>query len=440
MSRIQHFIAFITLITASGFTTASAKDSNAPYIDPSPGRIAIMANSLCSYSKTHRADHADFKRLAEAGFTIGTESYGASDVVARTLKNAHGTNVKFAVASAGLYYNDSTCRTIVNRFKDSPELAMWIIRDEPHYDQLPHLAEITRTIREIDPDHMVYMNLIGSPSEPDREFAKKYPEFCWEGDYTKYLDMIDRMFCPSVWVYDLYPLSINRNTGKSVLNRKFYQYLEFFSDMAKKTGRPFWTHCLGVQFNAYKTKDGKRERISHISATPTLSTLSFEIFSSLAYGAQGIVYWTYGQREDKLSIQFSNASLDIDNMPTKTWEYARDVNLAVERFNDVFYGSRLMGARHTGSYIPEGTTPLTGKFGPVERVSASGDGVMLTHLNTNGKDYLIVVNHDPYRSQSLEITFGAGFTVRDITNPRERRAGRRQTLEAGGFRIYEWSK
>lgn len=412
--------------------------TNAPYINPTPGRIPILAKSLLSYGFRPKKD--DYETLSYAGFTMGTESYGALDTIQRALNAAQDTDVKFAIGSADLRKDEAACKNVVDHFKNDQNLAMWMLSDEPKVYELEHVAQMKKVIEANDKNHMAYINLNAEPGTSPEEikFIEDHSEFDWEGNYEKYLEIIQNLFAPAVWSYDFYPFSIKN--GIMVQNEYFYKYLELFSQQAKKTNRPFWAYCLSAYFKAYSVTNGIRDKVSHESAKPTLESIKFEVFSALAYGAQGIVYWTYGLRKSEPLIEYIEAPLDSENNPTEIWNYVKKVNTLINRYSKVFYNSKLMSVRHIGHH-QIGTTPLSFPFGPLSGMTISGKGALVSHLMTNNKNYLVIVSHDIENKQNYTLTFNTSkYNIIEIT-PQDLVIGPdngQRTLDKGSFMIFEW--
>ena len=55
--------------------------------------------------------------------------------------------------------------------------------------------------------------------------------------------------------------------------------------------------------------------------------LRFEAFSALGYGAQGIVYWTLGQRKSSPHETYTTALINLKGEKTAAWYVAKKVNL-----------------------------------------------------------------------------------------------------------------
>lgn len=121
--------------------------------------------------------------LSECGFTIGSKSYGANDVITRALNAANDIGVKFAVESVKLSKDKETCEAFVNEFKkNNKNLGIWMLADGSENLQLQHLSDIAKVIQINDSNHMVYLNF--------RIDSKV--------NYSKYLDHIQELLAPSV--------------------------------------------------------------------------------------------------------------------------------------------------------------------------------------------------------------------------------------------------
>ena len=139
-------------------------------------------------------------------------------------------------------------------------------------------------------------------------------------------------------------------------SKQFYEDLEASSRIASLTHRPFWAYCMSMSHQlSYDETSG--EGVLYPEAT--LGSLRFEAFSALAYGAQGIIYWTYCQIYND-AIHYS-ALINQQGEKSESWYYAKQVNGEIKALTDVFLGCTLMRVRHTGNdaNINSVTCPLT---------------------------------------------------------------------------------
>lgn len=254
------------------------------YFSPTPNEIPIIAST--PYSPFIVGNNPDmitkemFTQLHECGFNVGMELIN-DKLLDKILDVINGTGVKFMPASSLMHKEGY--QNFINKYKDNTNIGGWNYVDEPLYSELDKIAAQYSNLRKVDPNKLFLINLIGSEIFSNTGGLS----------YSDYLDLIQSKFTPGVWSYDLYPISVQN--GSDTMTRKsvqlFYDDFQYFSNISKKTGRPFWAFCQSM---AFKTKDGERP-------APKEQYLRYEAFSALACGAQGIIYWTYAQRMDKKS-------------------------------------------------------------------------------------------------------------------------------------------
>lgn len=232
-----------------------------------------------------------------------------------------------------------------------------------------------------------------------------------EGNYRNYLIGIQNGLKPSMWGVSVHPAVILQSGSNYNDYDLFYRDLQILSLISRYCERPFWyTVCC----QSYKsTNKGS-------TPYPTLEEMKFSAFSALAYGAQGLLYWSYRLREDEPTVFYQNAPIDRSgNKETAIWNAVKTVNNEVKALNNVFFESFLIDARHTGSKQYDATSMLTGAFGPLISLTTEDAGVLVSHINTHGQDYLVIVNH-AFRdgeadSQKIILNFADTWTVKQIT-------------------------
>lgn len=397
---------------------------NRPYISPTPGRIPIMASSLCLYGTLPtQKEIADFR---DCGFDALIQD-NKEELYDSLFSLLEGSGIGlFASANALRGPSVEKCRDFMERYKNNPVLVGWEFRDEPKFADLGMLKDIFNVMTETDPHHLIHLNVVG-------EMAKDYvgPD---TPDIASYLDTLQNCFAPGVWSYDVYPIKILDNNGVVIVEYdKFYSDLEIFSKMAARTGRPFWAYCQGVGF--------RQGRIC--KPVPKEEYLRFEAFSALAYGAQGIIYWTYRQCRDVPSINFQylEGCIDINGNKTKVWNAAKKVNNEIKKYNDVFLGARLVDVVHMGTTLYKDTRRVESRsFGPLRNIRSGKAGVMMSLLNNNGRQYLVIVNHDVINKEKIAAGVAAGNSLIWISNGGKKiiQGGNLNvTLNPGGYSIFE---
>ena len=323
--------------------------------------------------------------------------------------------------------NDWRARLVdfVNKYKNHPNVAGWEFGDEPKWENLPALKQRYDLLRKTAPESFISFNLVG-------EMAKAFTGPCT--NLEEYLDTITKVFPFDALSSDYYPIMIKK--GELQVNyRGFYKDLDAFSKVAKREGLPMWAYCLGV---GYDVKVFSRP-------VPTVPHLTFEAFSALGYGAQGIAYWTYWQRPSNSAITFDSALVNLDGKKTSAWYAAQKVNRQIKALTPVFLGAEMVECRHTGDIDYEGVDNTPVSFGPINNLVSGSKGVQLSHLENNGKKYILIVNHDIVSKQKIDCGFKSGVTVKQIkvasgsklkTNKLKSRKS--FTLEPGGYALLQW--
>ena len=122
---------------------------------------------------------------------------------------------------------------------------------------------------------------------------------------------------------------------------------------------------------------------------PTLAALRLQQYSNLAYGAQGLEYWSYWMSEG-----LRCAPIDLNGRRTVVYDRIKEVNKEIQTLAGVFVGSRVMSVRHTGVVIPKGTTRLTTLPYAIKVFETEGSGALVSTLENGENTFFVVVNRD----------------------------------------------
>ena len=403
-----------SVLTVLNFVTAFGQ-KNKPFINPTPGEITIMAIDPAPEGIDPTKE--TYKEIVDCGFNLVSKMNNLN-YFKKQFKLMGDLDLKYMVSSPSL--RNAEMKEMVKTLKDDKHLGGWLFIDEPQYEQINNLAVLYENLYKTDPDNFIYMNLVG---QMVKKFTGPYK------DYASYLNFIQNKFYPGVWSFDLYP--IYRENGKlNVMYDMFYGDLEAMKNISTKTVRPFWSFCLGM---AYKV--GKRE-----FPAATVPFLRFEAFSALAYGAQGIVYWTYGQRKSN-NEKYLSALVNLDGKKTPAWNAAKQVNGEIKKYNEVFYECKVKDVRHTGSKLYKGTKKIGATFGPFKSVKSGNAGVLISDIVNKGKEYIVIVNHDISNTQKVTLQLQPGKKVSELTSNMESVFDAQKsfsvTLDKGGYVIFK---
>ena len=410
-------IKIVILFVISGIGYPGYAKTNYPYINPTPGEISIIAYTPIpdGLEPTRQA----YMDVVDCGFNLATQR-ASLDYYKKQMQLASGLNFKFIISNPGLRTEKST--EFIKTFKDSVQLGGWYFYDEPPTDELKTLKISYDNLFREDPKHLILLNLWGGlVGNMTKEFSS----------YYEYLETIETLFTPPLWSYDLYPIAKIKGEV-TVRYDVFYDALESIMAISKKTSRPFWNHCLSMAI--------KNRTMDYPAATEVY--LRFQIFSSLGYGAQGIGYFTYGQRKSTATSTYSSALVNLDGKKTDAWKAARKVNNEVKSFNYLFYQCNIKEVRHTGSKIYKNTKRLSGGIGPFQMIRSQDEGVQISYIENNGEYYVMLVNHDIFNKQKVSIDLKPNKKVLGISGPYvnknyDCKKNISVTLDPGGYVIFK---
>ncbi len=195
----------------------------------------------------------------------------------------------------GYYIADEPCgagiRPDIASCDDEPELIkQWI----EHF-------------RTRDPDKLAYVNLLSAQGETRKPLSDDARE-TFRAYLDTYLSEADPGRSLDVASFDRYPFNCD---GPLFVDQDHFCNLRTLRE--KAAGRPFWAHVLSTSTGTI--------------CDPDAAQLRFMAFSPIAYGARGLVYFTYSRPSD----EFGEALVDAAGQPTAKYETAQAINRYISR-------------------------------------------------------------------------------------------------------------
>jgi hypothetical protein len=344
------------------------------------------------------------ERYAEmklAGFTFTTPPctwggpHGPDAVVQRnlaSLKLAAQSGLPAFIADARMPHSmeekDAAARidAIVADYEDRPGLAGYSVMDEPSAPALKGLGEVVDYLRRKDPKHPAWINLLPYASGPAWGAASY-------DDYVKtYLDAVQ----PFALSYDHYTFT---NGGDAPT---FIKNLSVMREASRARGIPFWNIVLVTQHGPYRNL--------------TEGEMRYEAMQTLAYGARGLIWFTYWEPQDK-SFTWLHAPIHADGSRDPHFDMMRRVNWDLRALGKPLLDADCTDVFHTGD-IPDGGKPWTEGL-PV-RVTGAGSLTVGLFRGAHGKQYAVVANEDYKAAVKTEIAVKAKGRVQQI-NPLSRK-------------------
>ncbi|MFA6126432.1 MAG: beta-galactosidase [Bacteroidales bacterium] len=352
---------------------------------------------------------ARYRELKESGINMNLTVFPDAGAMLKALDIARKTGLKMIVACPELKANP---RETVNRFMKHPAVAGYLLRDEPSRSDFAELSEWTKKIRTTDDSHFCYLNLFPNYANEQQLGTKTYQE---------HVDQFVAEVPVQILSFDHYPV-----TGDS-LRPGWYENLEIISAAARKAGKPFWAFALAVAHGPYPVA--------------TIPQLRLQVFSDLAYGAQGIQYFTYWTPVDT-TWKFNHGPITADGKRTEVYDRIKLVNSEIRSLTPVFLGSEVVAVWHTGSKLPRGTKPLTILPGPIQKLETEGTGAVVSHLQKGAENFLVIVNRDFLKSMKLTLVADASVkrVMKDGSLVRADCYIGTIEVDPGDVVIYRWDK
>lgn len=267
---------------------------------------------------------------------------------------------------------------------DSPACWGYLLTDEPSAAAFAGLAQRARAIRQARPGRLAYVNLFPNYASPAQLGTPTYEE---------HVRQFMREFQPDVLSMDHYPLMRpDRDTRDD-----YCANLEVFRRHALQAQIPFWNYFYSMPFN---------DRID-----PTEAQIRWQIFTSLAYGAKGVLYfcyWTPGKGNAGTGeFPKGGALLTAEGLKTRHYDEARRINAEVKHL-----GPTLMKLTSTALLRINTETPLPEAPAdrPIRRLARVGSDPHSQFIagcfrHADGRRAALLVNHDYAHTAWPTITF-----------------------------------
>lgn len=370
------------------------------YSNPCGGDFPIMA-WFTLHGQHLAARHIPL--LEEAGFNLAFSFLSDMAEVDSVLAAAEGSKVGIIASCKELARRPEEA---VRHLMGSPAVAGYFLRDEPGADDFADLHEWAERIRTVDDSRMLYLNL--------------HPTYAPDGylnvdTYEEYV----RRFCDEVplgWMsFDHYPVL------DSGIRPDFYHNLEVVSSNARRKRIPFWAFVLSTAHGQYPIA--------------TYESMSLQAYTDLAYGAQGIEYFTF-QPGQLRSLSFHHAPIEADGSKTPTFDLVKRLNSEIQALTPVFLGAEIDDVSHLGE-LPKGTHALAGL--PQEVKALSGEDVLVSQFHNGERRYLMVVSRSLDASQEVSIDFQSSGVSRILPGEASQAQAsgvHTETLTPGGMLLY----
>lgn len=332
---------------------------------------------------TELYDAARFKDIHKAGFNACLCWCKSPEKMRAALKHAQSHGIKVIMYSDLLV---SQPEKTVPLIRGNEALWQYYLADEPKMRHWEKLKKLQERIKRIDPDAQCYINLM--PNN-DKEALKSIGL----KSYPEYLREFSKIEQPQI-SYDYYPVLKHGKQGA-----KWYDILNDIRNESLRTGKPFWAYVLCVPH--------------HIYPMPTMGHLRLQCYINLAYGAQGIQYFSYSTPAPSGQFDFHNGPLLRNGKKSSTYKLVKNMNAELKSVASLFWQSKVTRIEHRKCV----------------------DGTVLeSHFQKDGKRYTCFVN----KSAEKDVTIGlrpSNYAWRIQKNLKKERVKSSYRLSAGDILI-----
>ncbi|WP_185602303.1 beta-galactosidase [Paenibacillus sp. 598K] len=269
----------------------------------------------------------------------------------------------------------------VLRYQDHEAYMGHVFYDEPAMEQYAQLSTLAGTYRTLVPEGLAYVNLLPTYSTLHQR----------GGTYDEYVQGFIEQFRPEVLSYDHYPFLIQREGAGSEITEDYFYNLDYMSRQSVQHKLPFWTFIQTLAFN-----DSHRD--------PTEAEIRWQVFTSLAYGAKGVQYFTYWT-PDNGREWFGDAMIDRQGERTAHYDQVKRVNEALQTMGPHLLGLTLQGMHYHG-FEP----PLVDGEGTIAEaiIEVAGDPALVgSFVDRRGTSSALVVGRSYEAPTALELTLDA---------------------------------
>ena len=303
---------------------------------------------------------AHYKEISEANFNLVVGSSGTN--AQQHLKRCQRFGLKTLIGADGPIEN----------LPDGPACWGYLLVDEPGAGAFANLAKRAEEIRTKRPGRFGYVNL--------------YPNYAPLGalgtaSYDEHVAKFIREVKPEVLSMDHYPLMRPEGDTRAA----YCANLECFREHALAAEIPFWNYFYSMPFN---------DRLD-----PTEAQLRWQIFTSVAYGAKGVLYfcyWTLGKGAAGAGeFPKGGAVLTAEGLKTRHYEEARRINAELKHL-----GPTLMQLISTGVYRVTTETNASALAGsPIRKLARVpgdpvGEFIIGAFRHADGRRAVLIVNHN----------------------------------------------
>jgi len=361
----------------------------APAAEPGPKDAGAwqVGTPIVTYWAGPPMTDAVARQMAEGGFNLVWCAEKELDVAHR-----HGLRAQLRdglLSPAAL--NNPTQRekldALIARVRNHPALYSYYITDEPSAAEFPAFGKLVAYLRERDPAHLAYINLFPTYANNKQLGTKGDTVTAYREHLRQYVEIVK----PSLVSYDHYQFATDGDLDGYFLN------LAMIRRAAQDAGVPFLNIVQACSWTP-------------VRRVPQGDEMRYLVYTTLAYGAQGMSYYVYCHPGHKGAIARA------DGTPTPIYHALQTLNRQFVAIARELQPLRSLAVYHAGM-MPPGSKPLPQDapfrldppvpvlaYKPPERVR----GILLGYFGKANKPSRVVVVNLDYKAEAVLALLGPG--------------------------------
>ena len=276
----------------------------------------------------------------------------------------------------------------VLRVRSHPGLYAYHLTDEPAAEKFAAFGKLVAYLRTRDPAHLAYINLLPTYANNKQLGIEGSKVEAYNEHLRQYVEIVK----PGLLSYDHYQFTNSGDAPDYFLN------LALIRTKALAAGLPFLNI---VQASCWVPGSAASP---HSPRVPNGDEMGYLVYTTLAYGAQGISYYVYCYPKHEGGIA------QADGTPTPLYRALKSLNREFVAITKELQPLKSLGVSHAGM-LPPGTEPLpkdcaftfdppvpTVEYKKGERVQ----GVLLSRFGASAAaTHVLVVNLDYKAEQTV---------------------------------------
>jgi len=344
-----------------------------------------IGEPIATYWAGPALSDAAAQQMRDGGWNLVWCGEGELDVAQRFGLRAQLTDPLLVPATLEDEAQRAKLDALIERVRLHPALYSYFLTDEPNAAAFPGWGQLVAYLRERDPAHLAYINLFPTYASNEQLGTTGDPVTAYGEHLRQYVEIVK----PGLISYDHYHFRTDGDGDQYFLN------LAMIRRAALDAGVPFLNIVQASSWDpAMRVPNGRGMR--------------FLVYTSLAYGAQGISYFVYRY------AGIRGAMADEAGEPTSLYHAVKPLNRQFVAIARELQPLRSLGAYHAGM-VPPGAEalPVDSEFGldpplPSTPYQAPVKGLLLGCFGKSLRPtHVVVVNLD-YSSGVTAVLVGPG--------------------------------